>query len=300
MFAVIDFETTDVTDSRRATEVGIVILDSDLKEVAVYESLVNPERKAFRGSLGHSLLVQSELDAAPTFEQLWPAIAELISGKFLVMHNEDFDKGVLLNELDAMGLNRKIGPSLCTMKAAGRVFPERKAKGERELSTLIEFLGLPAGTAHQALADARMTAELFRHIFPLDREMQSTVQVLADDLVEYEVIGKAFEPVTRKRISVGGVSDEELRKIAEEIEGNTKVLLASHACRTGSLADQPAFEEALASIGFTLEDKETTASTAFLVHGSKAGVRKVNKAKDYGRPVLSEDDALRLIELLKG
>lgn len=42
MFAVVDFETTDVTHSRRATEVGVVVLDADLNELTVYEFLVNP------------------------------------------------------------------------------------------------------------------------------------------------------------------------------------------------------------------------------------------------------------------
>ncbi len=92
MFAVIDFQTADVTVRRKATELGIVILDGNLKEFSDYESLVNPERKAYRVSLGHSLLAQAELDEAPIFAQLLLAIAELISDKFLVMHNDSWPK----------------------------------------------------------------------------------------------------------------------------------------------------------------------------------------------------------------
>lgn len=144
-----------------------------------------------------------------------------------------------------------------------------------------------------------MTAELFRHIYPLDNELQRTVKVLDDELVSYQVIGDAFDPKPRQRITVGALTDSNLKSIASEIRGNRRVMNSGHACRTGALVDQPAFEDALASAGFVLEDKETTVSTAFLVHGSKAGVRKVNKARDYGLPILSEEDALRLITFLK-
>jgi len=38
---------------------------------------------------------------------------------------------------------------------------------------------------------------------------------------------------------------------------------------------------------------------AFLVVGSKAGKRKVDKALAYGRPVLTEAEAIAVIALLK-
>ena len=116
MFAVVDFETTDITQDRRAMEIGIVILDENFIEVEAYESVINPQRTAGKRSLSHAGMVQKELDAAPTFSELWPGIARLISGKYLVMHNDSFDRQVFFNEFEAMGENLSLSPSICTLK----------------------------------------------------------------------------------------------------------------------------------------------------------------------------------------
>jgi DNA polymerase-3 subunit epsilon len=123
MYAVIDFETTNRIESRRATEIAISVLDENFKALSNYQSIINPQTKVYLESLGYSRLTQSEIDSAPTFAQLWPAIAQLLSGNILVMHNSDFDRGVLSNEFDAMGFDEELPPVICTLRHSKRILP---------------------------------------------------------------------------------------------------------------------------------------------------------------------------------
>jgi DNA polymerase-3 subunit epsilon len=92
MFAVIDFETTGLGEDRRATEVAIAVLNEKFEIVDRFNSIVNPKVPVYKKSLGYSRLTQLEIDSAPTFAQLWPAIATLLSGNLVVMHNKNFDR----------------------------------------------------------------------------------------------------------------------------------------------------------------------------------------------------------------
>ena len=57
--------------------------------------------------------------------------------------------------------------------------------------------------------------------------------------------------------------------------------------------------KSLQGIHFVLQDAEPRKDTAFLVVGSKAGKRKIDKALAYGRPVLTEAEAISVMALLK-
>jgi DNA polymerase-3 subunit epsilon len=299
MYAVIDFETTNRIESRRATEIAISVLDENFKALSNYQSIINPQTKVYLESLGYSRLTQSEIDSAPTFAQLWPAIAQLLSGNILVMHNSDFDRGVLSNEFDAMGFDQELPPVICTLRHSKRILPGLLQSGGYKLENLAKCLGYPSSDAHQAMVDVEMTAHLFEHLFGLDRELQRTCEVLAEDVMQYQVVGEAFDPYPRIRHSPGGKSESELKDIADEILRNDYVQELSEVCRTGTLEDNEMFEESLRGIHFVLQDAEPRKDTAFLVVGSKAGKRKIDKALAYGRPVLTEAEALAIIALLK-
>jgi DNA polymerase-3 subunit epsilon len=299
MFAVIDFETTNRVADRRATEVAIAVLNSDLEVVTKYESIVNPQTMVYRDSLGYSRLTQREIDSAPTFAQLWPAIAPLLSGNLLVMHNSDFDRGVLANEFEAMGMDDMLPPAVCTYKNAKRIISGRPKSGGYTLENLAFAIGLPASDAHQAMVDVDMTTGLFRHLHVADAELRRTCTILLEEVADYRATGKAARATPRVRYRAGGKSDADLQSIVAEIGSNDKVLDLSEVCRTGTLEDQEAVEVRLNEIGFALQEAEPRKSTAFLIQGSKAGKRKVDKALSFGRPVLTESEALAVIGMLK-
>lgn len=299
MFAVIDFETTNRVEDRRATEVAVAVLDAEFRVVATFESIVNPRTKVYQESLGYSRLTQLEIDSAPTFEQLWPAIAPLLSGNLLVMHNSDFDRGVLSNEFAAMGLEEELPPAVCTLKASQRILPGRPKPGGYKLENLAKDLGFTAPDAHQAMVDVDMTSKLFGHLFELDAELRKSCEILGEDVVSYLASGQAFDPTPRIRHLAGGKSDAELAEIAQEIIENDRVQDLSEVCRTGTLEDRYAFEVALHDIYFSLTDAEPRKGTAFVVQGSKSGKRKIDKAIAFGRPVLTEVEGLKVLELIK-
>ncbi|NDC48857.1 MAG: 3'-5' exonuclease [Micrococcales bacterium] len=299
MFAVIDFETTNRVEDRRATEIAIAVLDKSFKVIGKYESVINPETRVYQESLGYSRLTQREIDSAPTFGQLWPAIAPMLSGNLLVMHKADFDRGVLANEFNAMGLDEELPPAICTLKNSQRILPGRAKPGGYKLENLAEYLGFPFSDAHQAMVDVDMTSHLFEYLFSIDEELRRTCEILQEDVVQYEVVGEAFDPAPRIRHIPGGKSSEELMGIAREIINNDKVQELGEVCRTGTLEDRDAFESALKGVHFSLQDAEPRKGTAFLVVGSKAGKRKMDKALSFNRPVLTEPEALSVIGFLK-
>jgi DNA polymerase III epsilon subunit-like protein len=295
MFAVIDFETTNRVEDRRATEIAIAVLDKSFKVIGKYESIINPETKVYQESLGYSRLTQIEIDSAPTFGQLWPSIAPMLSGNLLVMHKADFDRGVLANEFNVMGLDEELPPAICTLKNSRRILPGRTKTGGYTLENLATYLDFPFSDAHQAMVDVDMTRRLFEHLFGIDEELRRTCQILLEDVVQYEVVGEAVDPAPRIRHVPGGKSYEDLEGIAREIINNDKVQGLSEVCRTGTLDDRDAFEAALREIHFSLKDAEPRKGSAFLVVGSKAGKRKVDKALSFSRPVLTEQEALSVI-----
>jgi DNA polymerase-3 subunit epsilon len=298
MFAVIDFETTGLGEDRRATEVAIAVLNEKFEIVDRFNSIVNPKVPVYKKSLGYSRLTQLEIDSAPTFAQLWPAIATLLSGNLVVMHNKNFDRGVLANEFDAMGLEDELPTPICTLNGAQRIMPGRP-KGGYELKNLAKDLGSPSSDAHQAMADVEMTAIVFQHLFSVDSQLRRECEILLEDVVSYEAVGEAFDASPRVRHRSGGKSDAELMRIAREIVENEKVQNLSEVCKTGTLEDQRSLEVALGEIHFILQAAETTKFTAFLVQGSEAGQRKVAKALRYGRPVLTEEEAFCVIGHIK-
>ena len=298
MFAVIDFETTSRAADRRATEVAIAVLDSELHVVREFESLVKPGSTAYRHSLGYSRLTLKELELAPTFAEIWPTIALLLSGNILVMHNSQFDSKVLANEFEAMELDLCLPPSVCTLTAAKRVLAGRPGQGAYKLENLAADFGFESPDSHQAMVDVRMTIELFRGLLKRDRELKVSCEVLVDDVVEYVPTYLAKQSVPRIRFQATSEGDSELSKMALEISRNVRVQEIRQVCLTGSLLDRPGIERELAKAGFSLVDAETTKGTAFLIQGAKAGKRKVDKALNFGRPVLTEQDAFSLAALL--
>jgi DNA polymerase-3 subunit epsilon len=298
MYAVIDFETTNLKEDRRATEVAIAVLDSELNVILEFESLVKPVKAVYRHSLGYSRLTLKELEQAPTFAEIWPTIASLVSGKILVMHNSQFDSQVLSNELAAMSLEVELPPTVCTLIAARRVLPGRSGEGPYKLENLAEEFGFDSPDSHQAMVDVRMTIELFKALLDRDRELKLICEVLVEDVVEYASAYSAKSPVPRVRFHAESESESGLEQMASEISRNVKVQETRQVCLTGSLLDRPGIERELAKAGFALVDAETTKGTAFLIQGAKAGKRKVDKALNYGRPVLTEQDAFSLTALL--
>ena len=85
--------------------------------------------------------------------------------------------------------------------------------------------------------------------------------------------------------------------IATEIRRNAKIKIV---VVTGTLIISASkFSALVSNAGYEVKESPATAGTAFVVQGYNGGQSKINKAKKYGRPVLTEQDAVRVLHLLR-
>lgn len=304
MFAVLDFETSGLDAKARATEIGIVLMNKDLEIDETFHSVLRPPVEVNQYSLGYTRLQRKELDSAPTFINLWPQISGLLSGRIIVAHGSDFDLAILGRELADLGQDHEF-PSLCTLKLVRRL--QRSGPESNELEKVCERLGIPLLNPHEALQDAIATAALLKHIFEVSKmsskgavsSLETKIVELEKQVVHLPTLASTFSPQHRIPAATGVASGNQLLEIAKEIVANGKVKRHRLVVKTGILdKGESELELQLERVGLHLKETPTTEGTAFLVVGKKAGKSKAEKARSYGRPVISEDDAYLLIDLL--
>ena len=101
------------------------------------------------------------LRRAPASDEVMRHFAEFIGSHNLVAHNASFDLRFLRAELQRVRrrADHHVG---CSMLAARRLYQDAP---NHKLGTLVKHLALPTrGTYHRALADAEMTAHLWKHM----------------------------------------------------------------------------------------------------------------------------------------
>lgn len=160
-FAVFDLETTGISVSRhhRIIEIGIVRLDENLDVVEEWETLINPERDI--GSSDIHGITASDLRDAPTFAQLLADIWHRFEGTIPVAHNFSFDRRFMLAEFSRAGADVGEFPGLCTIRLAGDC---GLARGVRSLIEICRQLSISILETHSAGNDARMCANILKHV----------------------------------------------------------------------------------------------------------------------------------------
>lgn len=160
---VLDTETTGIqADSERIIEIGAIKLREN-RPVSKFHSYVNPQGvRSQAGALAvHGITDDSLLDK-PTFESIYPAMIDFMSGCQLVIHNAPFDVGFLNAELRRVGYNTKVG-DICdvvdTLVLARLRFPGQK----NNLDALCKRYGISNEhrTLHGALLDADLLAKVY-------------------------------------------------------------------------------------------------------------------------------------------
>ena len=149
---VVDVETTGFGPNDRIVEIAAITLDPVTWEtVDEYDTLINPERDV--GPTGVHGITASMVEAAPTFTDVIAAIAGRLQGSLLIAHNLAFDARMLRYEFERRGIDLELGTGLCTY-----------LKTRKKLVLACEERNIPLSHHHRALADARATAELARHL----------------------------------------------------------------------------------------------------------------------------------------
>ena len=174
-FAVVDLETTGLSPRHeRIVEVAVVVLDAAGVEQDAYCTLVDPERGP--GPTHVHGITTEMLAGAPTFADVHPHVAELLSGRVVVGHNVDrFDLAFLLAECRRLGDD--VAPAAVTTLDTLRLAQAYlDLPGKARLVDCCDRYRLTWDDHHSALGDARVTAALFA-------AMRSE---LGDDMLEVE------------------------------------------------------------------------------------------------------------------
>lgn len=170
--AVLDFETTGLSPAQgaRATEIGIVLLENG-QVVDRYQSLMNAGVNIPSFITQLTGISNAMLRSAPSAETVMKEAARFVGRASLVAHNAAFDRQFWQAELRRIGLPGEHNFA-CTVLLSRRLFPHAPS---HKLGPLIDWHGLPrSGTAHRAMADAQMAADL---LLRMQRELQQRYQL---------------------------------------------------------------------------------------------------------------------------
>ena len=155
-FAVVDLETTGLSNQDRIVEIGVVLLRPDFTVERTWETLIQPERD-IPNSYIHKITATDAVDA-PLFCDVAPYLGSLLNGRTLVAHNASFEHRFLTNEFARAGAEDGLCEWLDTMRLT------KQYMGVGKLSEALDIARIRNRFAHSALADAEATVELLRYL----------------------------------------------------------------------------------------------------------------------------------------
>lgn len=158
-FAVVDVETSGLSPARhRILQVAVVEVRGDGTVLDEWTSLVRPSWWRVGPRHIHGLTVRRTW-RAPKLAVVAPELVARLDGRVVVAHNMAFDWAFLAAGLRRAGVRVHADPArLCTLELSRSLDPERLAS--HRLGDLCARHGVALERAHDALADARATAQL--------------------------------------------------------------------------------------------------------------------------------------------
>jgi DNA polymerase III epsilon subunit family exonuclease len=181
LFAVLDVETTGFSPlvGDRIVEIAVIRLRPDGSETDEFSTLVNPGREI--GASHVHGITEDDVSSAPTFHEVVGDLLERLERVILVAHNAAYDLQFLSAELTEEGVFLPTIPMLCTLKLSYRLHPKL---AHHTLAACCAAAGVGESTAHSALDDARVTAQLLVSYIREAGQAGMTIQdLLGCDLV---------------------------------------------------------------------------------------------------------------------
>ena len=166
-FAVFDTETTGFKPEQgaRILEIAVVKIDQDGNMLQSWSTLLNPGDSVDLGATDIHKIEREMLVGAPTFAEIYGDLINIISDSVLVAHNASFDISFLKNEVSLAGQHWPNPVAADTLNGARFLMPGLESY---KLSNLAKVIGANfEGDAHAALADTKVTAQLFTHLLKL-------------------------------------------------------------------------------------------------------------------------------------
>lgn len=187
--AIIDVETTGLFPFRhdRIIEIAAVVIQDDGRIDREFVSLVNPERDIGPSRI-HGLTSEDIL-YAPRFNEIAAQLVNVLNGSVAISgHNVRFDKQFLECEFQKMGYQLPEFFNICTMKLAG---------GGKLMDCCFDYGISVEGDAHNALTDARATAQLLVNLLSDRLDIHRELAGLKP--IQWPVVPRALkQPITRE------------------------------------------------------------------------------------------------------
>ena len=152
---VIDFETTGFPTDPTVGIVEVAMIDS--RGGVLMNTLVNPERPIPYSATKIHGIRNLDVTDAPTFGDIFPELARILSSTRAVAYNYTFEKGMIATVCKRCDLSVPAIDWSCAMRAYAVYKGLRSFKS---LSTACSEEGIVVESAHRALADVKMTLAL--------------------------------------------------------------------------------------------------------------------------------------------
>lgn len=162
--AIVDTETTGFKPSKgdRILELAVVRVAADGTLVSRWATLLNPGPGVPLGATEIHGITSEMLSDAPTFKDVIGDFVEQVRGAVIGAHNTPFDVSFLEAEFRHAGYSWPSPPTADTLKASRALLP---GLGSHKLGSVADHFGITfEGDAHSALADAVVTAKVYREL----------------------------------------------------------------------------------------------------------------------------------------
>lgn len=117
-FCAIDFETATY-ERHSACELGICVVENS-QIVSTKTWLIKPPSFPYFSQRNIDVhgIVPNDVKDAPTFDEIWYEVQEMMYGTLMIAHNASFDAGVLRSCLDYYGMFKPNLNYLCSIQVA--------------------------------------------------------------------------------------------------------------------------------------------------------------------------------------
>lgn len=155
-FISMDFETANYTPSSACSIALVVVRHNQI--VDSFYTLINPKTYFNKRNIQIHGIHEQDVEAAPTFAEVWPHIAPLFDPQHLVTaHNARFDINVLKATLTHYDITVPHYLTIDTLKTSRKFYPEFP---NHKLNTVSKALNIELKHHHNALADSIACAEI--------------------------------------------------------------------------------------------------------------------------------------------
>jgi DNA polymerase III alpha subunit (gram-positive type) len=166
-YAVLDTETTGVTNRDRVVEIAVQRVTMDARPLApIFSSLVNPGPAVTMSPIATEVtgITNAMIHAAgvPSFSSIYPELMQQLQGCVIVAHNAAFDRRLVMQSCEGQ-LLPPMQPWLCTWRdLSKRLLP---SLASHKLIDVCGHYGISMNSAHRASGDVEALAKVLPRLF---------------------------------------------------------------------------------------------------------------------------------------